>query len=163
LPAQGTVYLSGVLSTVGALARNRVAAVDPTTAAVTPWNPNSNGTVRTLAVDAANVYIGGTFTGMSGVPSGNLAAVTTDASAPPPRRGPRRRAPPLAGGIAGPPYGVPLAASGGASPYCYRLSAGALPAGITLDPASGLVAGTPAAPGVAVFSVTATDIRGCTG
>jgi len=40
--------------------------------------------------------------------------------------------------------GFSVAASGGTPPYSYGLAAGHLPAGITLDPATGVVAGTPA-------------------
>jgi hypothetical protein len=160
-PAAGTVYLGGVLSTVGVQTRNRVAAVDPLTGAVTPWNPNSNGTVRSIVADAGNIYIGGTFSSMNGVPSGNLAVVSPDASTPCPVIS--LAAPPLPAGVTGTAYSVSLAASGGAGPYCYSVSAGSLPAGLTLDGASGLLSGTPSAAGLSVFSVTAIDTRGCRG
>ena len=161
VPSRGTVYIAGVLSTVGATLRNRAASVDPLTAAVSAWNPNTNGTVRSLVLDPANVFLGGVFSTVSGVPSGNLAAVSPDTSGacatitlP---------APPLTPAVVGSAYTVPLAASGGSAPYCYAVSAGTLPAGLTLDTGTGQVSGTPLAAGVGVFAVTATDARGCTG
>ena len=159
--APGVVYVGGVLSTIGAQARNRVAAVDPATGVVTPWNPNSGGTVRALAADANDVYIGGAFASMGGLSSGNLAAVSPDASAPCPAIA--LTAPPLAPGVAGTAYSAAIVASGGAGPYCYAVSAGSLPAGLALDPATGQLSGTPAGPGVSVFTVSATDTRRCVG
>lgn len=161
VPAPGVVYLVGVLSSVGVTARNRAAAVNPVTGAVTPWNPNTNGTVRSLVHDANNVFLGGVFSTVSGTPSGNLASVSPDLSGSCPAIS--LPAPPLAAGVTGVAYGVSLAASGGTGPYCYALSAGTLPAGLSLDRGTGQLAGTPSGAGVSVFAVTATDVRGCAG
>ena len=155
----GVVYLGGVFSTVGATTRNRVAAIDPTTAAASPWNPNSNGTVRSLVTDASSIYVGGVFSSINGVPSGNLSAVSTDLSTPCPLI--TLPAPPLAAGVVGTAYAKSFAATGGTGPYCYGLASGALPAGLTLDGNTGQVAGAPSTAGTAVFSVRATDTRGC--
>jgi len=160
-PASGTVYLGGVLTTVGGQPRNRIAAVDPQTAATTSWNPNSNGTVRAIAADATQVYVGGAFTSMNGVPSGNLAVVTPDPAASCPAIA--LTPPPLPAGVQGSPYSAGVSASGGAAPYCYRVSDGALPGGLALDPAIGAISGTPTSPGAFAFTVTATDERGCSG
>ena len=63
----------------------------------------------------------------------------------------------LPGAIAGVPYSATLAASGGVAPYTWSLASGSLPAGLTLDPSTGTIAGTPAAPGTSTFTVTVTD------
>ncbi|WP_447406501.1 putative Ig domain-containing protein, partial [Clostridium perfringens] len=47
--------------------------------------------------------------------------------------------------------------TGGVAPYRYAVSAGALPAGVTLDAATGTLAGTPTAGGSFTFTLTATD------
>ena len=47
----------------------------------------------------------------------------------------------------GQPYLSSLAASGGSSPYTYSISAGSLPAGLALDPATGAISGTPTSAG----------------
>ena len=60
-------------------------------------------------------------------------------------------------------YSQTLTASGGTAPYSYAITAGALPAGLTLNPASGALAGTPTAAGNNSFTVTATDLHGATG
>jgi hypothetical protein len=159
--AHGTMYTGGVLSTVGGQTRNRLAAIDPITGAVTPWNPNSNGTVRAITFDATQVHIGGAFTAMNGVASGNLAVTEPDVSATCPVIS--LPSPPLPAGVQGTPYNVSLAASGGTAPYCYVVSAGSLPLGLTLDAATGQVSGTPTTPGLRAFDVMATDVRGCTG
>lgn len=66
------------------------------------------------------------------------------------------------GGQPAVPYSVQLSATGGTAPYTFAVTAGALPAGLTLSTA-GLLSGTPTAPGTFIFTVTATDDAGCTG
>lgn len=58
-------------------------------------------------------------------------------------------------------YSQAITATGGVGPYGYSLT-GNLPAGITLNPSTGLLAGSPTAPGTFGFSVVATD-TGSTG
>ena len=57
-------------------------------------------------------------------------------------------------------YSVTLAASGGVTPYTWTLSSGSLPSGLTLDPATGTISGTPAATGEFPVTVTVTDAQG---
>lgn len=60
-------------------------------------------------------------------------------------------------------YSQQYTASGGTAPYNYVVSAGALPAGLSLDANSGLLSGTPTATGLFTFSVQATDSSTGTG
>ena len=64
--------------------------------------------------------------------------------------------------MAGQPYAQQLTASGGTAPYVFAVSAGALPAGLSLSP-GGLLSGTPAGSGSFAFTVTVSDAGGCTG
>ena len=59
-------------------------------------------------------------------------------------------------------YSQQLAASGGVGPYAYTVSAGSLPAGLTLN-SSGLLSGTPTAAGSFTLSVQAADAHLFTG
>jgi Putative Ig domain len=63
----------------------------------------------------------------------------------------------LPGATAGVSYSAKLAASGGVAPYTWSVTAGALPAGLTLVPATGLIAGIPAPGSSASFTVQASD------
>jgi hypothetical protein len=65
----------------------------------------------------------------------------------------------LPSGNLGSPYGFPLAASGGIAPITWSVSSGALPPGLSLDPASGQISGIPTEQSATPFSfsVTATD------
>jgi hypothetical protein len=62
----------------------------------------------------------------------------------------------LPNGIVGTAYSQTLTASGGFTPFTWTVSAGALPAGLTLSSA-GVISGTPTAAGRADFTVTVTD------
>ncbi len=63
----------------------------------------------------------------------------------------------LPGATAGARYSQSLAASGGTAPYTYAVTAGSLPAGVTLDASTGGLTGTPTAASNASFTVSATD------
>ena len=66
----------------------------------------------------------------------------------------------LAAGQAGAAYSQTLTASGGVAPYSYAVTAGALPAGLTLNAATGVIDGTPTAQGSFNVTITATDSSG---
>jgi lysophospholipase L1-like esterase len=57
----------------------------------------------------------------------------------------------------GAPYTAPLDVTGGTGADTFAVTSGALPAGLTLDPASGIIYGTPTATGPSTFTVTVTD------
>ena len=67
----------------------------------------------------------------------------------------------LPDGVAALPYAETLSVSGGTAPYRFAVTAGALPAGLSLDATTGGFAGTPKA--TASFTITATDALGFTG
>ena len=63
----------------------------------------------------------------------------------------------LGWGVIGTSYSQQLSASGGVTPYTWSISGGALPAGLSLDPATGTISGLPTAAGAATFTVQALD------
>ncbi|WP_171901513.1 Ig domain-containing protein, partial [Stappia indica] len=68
----------------------------------------------------------------------------------------------LANGEVGTAYSQTFTASGGAAPYTYAVTAGALPDGLTLA-SNGALTGTPTTAETANFTVTATDAHNDTG
>ena len=64
--------------------------------------------------------------------------------------------PPLPSGTVSVPYTVGFTAQGGAPPYTWS-EAGNLPAGLMLDPDTGVISGTPTTNGTSNFTVTVTD------
>lgn len=70
----------------------------------------------------------------------------------------------LPNGEVGTAYSATITASGStALPYTFSVSSGALPTGLSLDPMTGEITGTPTAFGTFNFTITATDTDGCFG
>jgi uncharacterized protein YhjY with autotransporter beta-barrel domain len=66
----------------------------------------------------------------------------------------------LPGMVVGHPYNQTVIGAGGTAPYTFSIIAGTLPPGLTLNPATGVISGTPTGPGAASFTVQATDVNG---
>ncbi|MFQ2251714.1 putative Ig domain-containing protein [Aeromonas hydrophila] len=69
----------------------------------------------------------------------------------------------LPDGTQGTAYSQTVTATGGSTPYTYAITAGSLPAGLSLNTSSGVISGTPSASGTGNFTVTATDANSATG
>lgn len=63
----------------------------------------------------------------------------------------------LSSAVMGSKYSASMQASGGLLPYTWSLANGSLPSGLSLDPATGAVTGTPTVPGAFSFSLAVTD------
>ncbi|HXI43018.1 MAG TPA: putative Ig domain-containing protein, partial [Bryobacteraceae bacterium] len=66
-------------------------------------------------------------------------------------------APTLPGGSVGTAYSQTLTAVGGTSPYTWIVTTGALPPGLSLNPATGAITGNPSSTGIFNFTVQVTD------
>lgn len=66
----------------------------------------------------------------------------------------------LPNGTQGTAYNQTVSASGGTGPYTYSVSAGALPAGLSLNPSTGAIAGIPTGSGASSFTIQANDSVG---
>jgi outer membrane autotransporter protein len=142
--------------------------VGPYSFAVTAGALPAGLTLSPTGVLSGTPTAGGTF---------NITVTATDSSAfPGPFSGSRAYtlviapptitlpATPLAGGTLGAVYSASITpASGGTAPYAYAVTAGALPGGLTVNPATGAITGTPSALGTFNFSITATDSSTGTG
>lgn len=89
----------------------------------------------------------------------------------PPRIIPGDNVPPVAlqinssavgGAIQGQAYSGTLATNGGTAPFVWTVTAGALPANLTLNSSSGIISGTPTAAGSSTFTIGVSDVSGKT-
>jgi len=64
---------------------------------------------------------------------------------------------PLPGGEVGVAYDTTPAATGGTGVYTWSVTGGSLPTGLTLDPSTGEITGTPTTAGTSTFTLVATD------
>src|SRR5581483_11009933 len=63
----------------------------------------------------------------------------------------------MASGVVSVAYSATLGAQGGTSPYTWSISAGTLPAGLSLSASTGAITGSPTAGGTSSFTVTVHD------
>ena len=64
---------------------------------------------------------------------------------------------PLASGTVGTAYTVPLTSSGGTPPLAWSVVSGTLPVGLTLNPSTGQISGTPTIAGTSTFTIQVQD------
>jgi trimeric autotransporter adhesin len=82
----GGVYVAGNFARVDNVAQNGVALLDPATGArITSFNANvGSGKVRSMTLDGSTLYVGGSFTSLSGQPRSYAGAVDASTGAPTP-------------------------------------------------------------------------------
>jgi uncharacterized protein with beta-barrel porin domain len=94
-----------------------------------------------------------TYTASNGSGTSSPATISITVSAPTISVSPSV----LSAFIAGSAYSQTISATGGTAPYTYAITAGSLPAGLSLNTSTGVISGTPTNPGAYNFTVTATD------
>ncbi|MCG5468068.1 fibronectin type III domain-containing protein [Micromonospora sp. LAH09] len=129
-----TPYLNGVAQTP------QIFTGTATTQIVTGLTAGATYTFRVAATNAAGT---GPQSAASGSVTVNAAPTLTFAPPPP--------------GKAYDPYQYQFTVTGGTGPFGWAVSAGSLPAGLALDPATGLLSGTPTVSGTFPFTVRVTD------
>lgn len=76
-PDATTVFVGGNFSSIGGVARSRLAEIDVRTCRVTAFNPAAiSSTVQSIAVAADGVYVGGLFQTVGGQPRRSFAKLT---------------------------------------------------------------------------------------
>jgi hypothetical protein len=76
------VYVGGLFTSLGGIARTNLAAVHATTGTVLPWNPGANNSVNVLLASGPVVFAGGAFSKIANLYLTNIAALNaSDGSA----------------------------------------------------------------------------------
>lgn len=163
--------VGNVSASVAANSRNNPLTLNLGSAPVTSVAVASNPQHGTAQVSGTSITYTPTA-GYSGVdsftytatgPGGTSAAATVSLTITPPTLVMSPASGPLPPGTVGSAYSFGLGASGGMAPYSYAIGAGSLPNGLQLDPATGVISGTPTEAANATLTVTATDANGATG
>ncbi|MGR3893410.1 putative Ig domain-containing protein [Pseudomonas sp. 1176_21] len=163
--------VGNVSASVAANSRNNPLTLNLGSAPVTSVAVASNPQHGTAQVSGTSITYTPTA-GYSGVdsftytatgPGGTSAAATVSLTITPPTLVMSPASGTLPPGTVGSAYSFGLGASGGMAPYSYAIGAGSLPNGLQLDPATGVISGTPTEAANATLTVTATDANGATG
>ncbi|MDG4780222.1 fibronectin type III domain-containing protein [Micromonospora sp. WMMD961] len=142
-PANGGSAITGYTVTPylgGAAQTPQTFSGTATTQTVTGLTGGATYTFRVAATNAAGT---GPQSAASASVTVNPAPTLTFAPPPP--------------GKAYDPYEYQFTVTGGTAPFAWSVSAGSLPAGLTLDPVTGLLSGTPTVSGTFPFTVRVTD------
>ncbi|HYM75014.1 MAG TPA: SBBP repeat-containing protein [Candidatus Dormibacteraeota bacterium] len=110
----------------------------------------------TCTFSASNTYATGSYSGSQTVTDASRAnIITTGFSVTIPAITIQNTS--LSGGTVSTPYSQQLVAANGTTPYTWSLSAGVLPAGLTLNASTGVISGTPTTKGTSNFTVQVAD------
>ena len=161
--ASGTVSITTTSPLAGGVVGTAYSATVAATGGTTPYTWSATGLPTGLSINASTGVIGGNPT----TAGSSTAVVTVTDSTNPTHLSATANlvitiiAPPsitttsLPGGNAGTAYSATVAASGGTTPYTW--SATGLPAGLSIDAASGVISGTPQGASSGTVVVTVTD------
>jgi hypothetical protein len=115
--------------------------------------PNAQGTFNfTIRATDENNCTGERQYTLTINPAGQCPTVTVSPASPA-----------LGTGAVGTAYSQSFTQTGGSGAITWSQPSGALPAGLTLNPATGELSGTPTTPGTSTFTIRATDANNCTG
>ena len=147
----------------GGIAGSAYSATVLATGGITPYTWSISGLPAGLTFDAGTGAISGTPSGAS---SGTVSVTVTDSTSPTHQSVTKQftltvttglsiTTATVPAGVAGSRYSTTLIAAGGTTPYTW--SASGLPAGLTIDPGTGTISGTPSAASSSTVTVTVTD------
>jgi large repetitive protein len=108
-----------------------------------------------LAVCAVSVTVTAAVSARDDAPAQAVRGYTISVTTPPPPLDITTLT--LPGAEVGVAYSVTAQATGGVPPYTWAVSAGTLPAGLTLNASTGAITGTPTATGSSGFQLRVTD------
>ena len=163
--------VAGTAVSSGALPGGEVGAAYDVTPAVTggagpfTWSVTDGSLPAGLSIDPATGEVTGTPTTSATTTFDLVVHDSLGGSASQPESldvvaSPAIVSPTLPGGEVGAAYDVTPAVSGGTEPFTWSVTDGSLPAGLSIDPATGEVTGTPGTAGTATFDLVVVDGQG---
>ncbi len=170
------VFIFKIGSTLTTATASSVTVINGGSACNVFWQVGSSATLGTTTAFAGNILAltsitmntGATLSGKALARNGavTLAGNNVTVCPPAPIICPAITLAPatLPNGQIGSAYSQTIIASGSAAlPYTYSVSSGALPPGLSLNPATGAITGSPSTIGTFNFTIRATDTNGCFG
>lgn len=165
------VFLIG--STLTTASASSITLINGATANQVYWVVGSSATLGTTTAFQGNILASASITVTTGATvQGNLlakTAVTLDSNIINSQACPIAcpvitvNPPVLPNGQVGVAYSQTVSQVGGTPPIVFSVSSGTLPAGLSLNSATGDITGVPLTAGTSIFTITATDVNGCLG
>ncbi|HEY3135432.1 MAG TPA: putative Ig domain-containing protein [Blastocatellia bacterium] len=141
-PAGNATWAGGTLS-LGPVVVPPGRQLDITVTAAAPRTPGVYNFQWRLYQDSVGFF---------GQPTANLSITVTDGSSPP-----TITSTSTLSGVVGAAFSYQLAVNGGTAPFTWTILSGSLPAGLALNPGTGVITGTPASNTVSTATVQVTD------
>ena len=156
--SDGKILVGGNFSSLLEQPRPGLARLNADGTLDSSFNPGCDGSVSCFVEQPdGRIVVGGSFSTLGGQLRENIGRLVADDQGSPVAI---RTFPAPPAGTVGQAYAHGFTAEGGIAPYAWSLSSGTLPAGLSIDPATGEISGTPTAAGSSVFTVQAADLEG---
>lgn len=152
-----TINVAPATATVSSDGKQQFSATLTSTSNTAVTWQASKGTISSTGLFAAPSVTSSTIATVTAVSAADKSVIATSQVTIVPLSKLSFASQPLPAGTAGSTYSATLAATGGTSPYAWKIVGGSLPQGLSLEKSTGVISGTTALAGTFSFTASVTD------